>query len=83
MADQQRQDVFETSSASSIASAQRLINASCVEVKRGQAREKREEEWQEQLRGLQYRICELLNKNQQLRTMLESVTTDLAKQTDQ
>lgn len=81
MVDRQRQDVPVTSS-HSIVAAQHLIRASGIEVKREQASEKGEEEWQERLRALQDCICELLVKNEQLRTALESATANLSTEND-
>lgn len=83
MADWQRQDVPFTSSSHSIVAAQHLFRASGIEVKWEQASEKREEEWQERFRALQDCICELLVKNQQLRTALESATANLSNKKDQ
>jgi len=83
MADRQRHDVPVTSSPHSIPTAQHLIRSSGMEVKREQASGKGEEEWQERLRALQDCICELLVKNQQLRTELESVTANLSTEKGQ
>ena len=83
MVDRQRQDVPVTASSHSIVAAQHLIRASGIEVKQEQANEKGEEEWQVRLRALQDCICELLVKNQQLRTELESVTANLSTEKGQ
>jgi hypothetical protein len=83
MADRQRQNVPVTSSPHSIPTAQHLMRSSGMEVKREQASGKGEEEWQERLRALQDCICELLVKNQQLRTTLASVMANLSTEKDQ
>ena len=83
MVDRQRQDVPVTASSHTIVAAQHLIRASGIEVKQEQANEKGEEEWQVRLRALQDCICELLVKNQQLRTELESVTANLSTEKGQ
>ena len=83
MVDRQRQDVPVTASSHTIVAAQHLIRASGIEVKQEQANEKGEEEWQVRLRALQDCICELLVKNQQLRTTLASVMANLSTEKDQ
>ena len=83
MVDRQRQDVPVTASSHTIVAAQHLIRASGIEVKQEHVSEKGEEEWQERVRTLQDFICELLVKNQQLRTALESATENLSTEKDQ
>ena len=72
MAVQQPREPFAHAPVFAFASVQRLTGAPDAGWPHEQPYQRREEEWQDRLRSLQQRICELLLKNQQLRMLLES-----------
>ena len=83
MSDQQRQELFVRLSTGLTSPAQRLTSASISELRYQHQDQGREDEWLERLRSLQDWICELLIKNEQLRTALAVATAHQAKETDQ
>jgi hypothetical protein len=74
MTDQQSQKPLVQSSSSDIELGHGLAGAPAAGRRQGEWERGQEKEWECRLRDLQYCICELLIKNQQLRWLLESAT---------
>ena len=72
VAAQQRQHPFAQTLAGPLAPVERVTSATVQGSRAEQPEKAADEEWRERLKSLQQLICELLIKNQQLRSVLES-----------
>jgi len=80
MTGQQRQEPFTELSARDVESARDLMAASAARWQQQKWYQEQERQWEKRLSDLQQCICELLFKNQRLRELLMSATTNESRE---